>query len=172
MAHAPAAARQPTAQQPLRVLFVCLGNICRSPLAEGVFAAQVAAAGLEALVQVDSAGTGDWHVGELPDPRTRAVAQRHGLTLTHRARQFAPADFDAFDYVLCMDASNLRNVQALMPQAGGLAQVRLLRDVDPQGPGDVPDPYFGELEGFEAGYQLLHRVCGALLAQLRQSHGF
>ncbi len=161
--------RTPTPQQPLRVLFVCLGNICRSPLAEGVFRAHVTAEGLSALITCDSAGTGDWHVGELPDPRTRQVARAHGLELTHRARQFTPADFEAFDYVLCMDNKNLSGVMGL---AGGfrLPVVRLLRDYEPGGGGEVPDPYFGDLDGFEQGYQLLDRVCAALLARLRTDH--
>jgi len=155
---------------PLQVLFVCLGNICRSPLAEGIFRAQVMAAGLSDFIHCDSAGTGDWHVGELPDPRTRQVARQRGLELTHRARQFTPSDFRRFDYVLCMDANNLRGV---MEQSGGavLPVVTRMRAFDPAGEGDVPDPYFGELDGFEQGYALLERVCAALLAELRRSHG-
>jgi protein-tyrosine phosphatase len=164
------APRVPTAEYPLRVLFVCLGNICRSPMAEGVFRAEVASAGLSALVQCDSAGTGDWHIGELADPRTRKTAEAHGLHLTHRARQFTTSDFDEFDYVLCMDNNNLSNV---MGQAGGfrLPHVSLFREFDPEGKGEVPDPYFGGIEGFEEGYHLVLRCSRGLIEHLRTAHG-
>jgi protein-tyrosine phosphatase len=164
------ALRIPTAENPLRVLFVCLGNICRSPMAEGVFGAEVAASGLSALVHCDSAGTGDWHVGELPDPRTRQTAEVHGLQLTHRARQFTPSDFESFDYVLCMDNSNLSNVMA---QADGhqLPHVGLFREFDSEGAGEVPDPYFGGIEGFEEGYHLVLRCSKGLIEHLRSAHG-
>ena len=105
------------AERPLSVLFVCLGNICRSPTAEAVFAARVADAGLSGRIRIDSAGTGDWHLGRPPDPRTRRAARARGYDLeTLRARQVTPADFRAFDYILAMDNANLRDLQRLRPQ--------------------------------------------------------
>ena len=108
------------AERPLSVLFVCLGNICRSPTAEAVFAARVADAGLSGRIRIDSAGTGDWHLGRPPDPRTRRAARARGYDLeTLRARQVTPADFRAFDYILAMDNANLRDLQRLRPQWHG-----------------------------------------------------
>src|SRR5215467_3437355 len=97
----------------MRICFVCLGNICRSPTAEGVMRKLVVDAGLDGRVTLDSAGTGGWHIGELPDPRSRAAAARRGYQLEHRARQFKPADFEAFDLVLAMDLDNLGYLQRL-----------------------------------------------------------
>lgn len=152
-----------------RVLFVCLGNICRSPLAEGVFLHLVREAGLDHRFEVDSAGTGDWHVGEQPDARAAAVARRHGVHLPSRARQVTPADLDAFDHVLAMDRENLRDLRRLA-RAGARADLRLLRAHDPArdgaGDDDVPDPYYGGESGFELVYEMVHRSCAALLAEL------
>ncbi len=154
----------------VRVLFVCLGNICRSPTAEGVFAARVAAAGLSARVHIDSAGLVDHHEGELADPRTRAEALRRGLTLTHRSRPLVPEDFARFDYVLGMDTANmdaLRRRAAEMRFAGTLAR---LRDFDPASrpESDVPDPYYGGPEGFAEVYDLCDAAAAGLLAQLQR----
>ncbi len=155
--------------QPVRVLFVCLGNICRSPTAEGVFAARVAAAGLSARIVADSAGLVDHHAGELPDPRTRAEALRRGLALTHPSRPLLPEDFLRFDYVLGMDEANmarLRPLAAEMRFAGTLAR---LRDFDPASPpgSDVPDPYYGGPDGFVHVYDLCEAAADGLLAHLR-----
>jgi protein-tyrosine phosphatase len=153
-----------------RVLFVCLGNICRSPLAEGVFLHLVREAGLEHRFEVDSAGTGDWHVGERPDARATAVALKHGVELPSRARQVTPGDLDAFDHVLAMDGENLRDLRRLA-RGGSRADIRLLRAHDPAraadvGGDDVPDPYYGGPSGFELVYEMVHRSCTALLAEL------
>jgi protein-tyrosine phosphatase len=149
-----------------RVLFVCLGNICRSPLAEGVFLHLAGEAGLAGHFEVDSAGTGDWHVGERPDARAAAVARRHGVELPSRARQVTPDDLDAFDHVLAMDRENLRDLQRLA-RAGAQADIRLLRDHDPARDGDdVPDPYYGGPSGFDLVYEIVQRSCAALLAEL------
>jgi protein-tyrosine phosphatase len=156
--------------RPTRVLFVCLGNICRSPLAEGVFLHLVREAGLEYRFQVDSAGTGDWHVGERPDRRAVAVARRHGVELPSRARQVTPTDLDAFDHVLAMDRDNLRDLRRLA-RTGARADIRLLRTHDPARADsadgdDVPDPYYGGPSGFDLVYEMVHRSCAALLAEL------
>lgn len=147
------------------VLFVCLGNICRSPLAEGIFRALVEDAGLSGDFIIDSAGTGAWHIGNPPDPRSIEVAARHGIDLTsQRARQVAGADFTRFRTILAMDRSNL---SALRAGAGsGTAELRLLMN-DP--PMDVPDPYFGGPEGFDDVYRLIRSGCETLLESLRDT---
>jgi protein-tyrosine phosphatase len=152
---------------PFSVLFVCLGNICRSPLAEGVFRHLVREEGLEDRFVVDSAGTGSWHVGEPPDPRSVAVARSHGVDLPGRARQVHPRDFDRFDAIVAMDRENLRDLE-LMASNGARARLHLLREFDPEGDGDeVPDPYFGGADGFENVYRMVHRSCVRLLEELR-----
>ena len=151
----------------MRVCFVCLGNICRSPTAEAVMRQLVDAAGV--VIDVDSAGTSGWHAGELPDPRTRAAAARRGMTMTHRARQLTRADGDAFDLLLVMDAANLRDARAIVGGAAR-AEVRLLREFDPTAPtgAEVPDPYAGGPAGFEEVLDQCARACAGLLAELRR----
>lgn len=149
------------------VLFVCLGNICRSPLAEGIFLHLVEEAGLEERFEIDSAGTGSWHVGEVPDARASLVASQHGVDLPSRARQLIEADLERFDYVIAMDRENLRNIERMADATGSEAQVRLLRDFDPEGEGEVPDPYYGGASGFETVYTMVMRSCQSLLDQLR-----
>jgi len=155
--------------EPTRVLFVCLGNICRSPLAEGVFQNLVRTRALERHYDVDSAGTGDWHVGEKPDLRSIEVARRNGVPLTSRARQVAPPDFGDFDWVIAMDRQNLTDLRALAREHGGEARIHLLREFDPE-PGDreVPDPYYGGPEGFDHVFAMVHRSCAALLDHLEE----
>lgn len=152
---------------PTRVLFVCLGNICRSPLAEGVFRSLVQTRGLASHYRIDSAGTGAWHTGESPDARSIAVAKKNGVLLSGRARQVERADFGEFDYVIAMDRQNLLDLRALARGSDGGAQVHLLREFDPE-PGDqqVPDPYYGGPEGFDHVYAMVHRACAALLEKL------
>ncbi|MGP1272636.1 MAG: low molecular weight protein-tyrosine-phosphatase [Phycisphaerales bacterium] len=152
-----------------RLLFVCLGNICRSPLAEGVFLHQAAAAGLADRFVVDSAGTGGWHAGSLADPRSRAVAARRGIVLATRARQVVAEEHDAWDLVLAMDARNRDDLVAL-----GFARdrVRLMRSFETPGcAADVPDPYYGGDKGFETVFEMLERACGGLLEHLRAAAG-
>jgi protein-tyrosine phosphatase len=129
------------------VLFVCLGNICRSPLAELAFRLEAQARGLD--VSVDSAGTGDWHVGAAPDPRARAEAARHGHSIDdYRARQIAPADFTRFDHIVALDEQNLADLRALAP-AGSTARLSLLLDHAPGRAGEpVLDPYHGDAAAF------------------------
>lgn len=154
------------------VCFVCLGNICRSPTAEGVFRHLVRQAGLEEKIEIDSAGTGGYHVGERPDPRSRAAAERRGIQVDGCARKFAPADFQRFDYVLAMDGANLEALQAMRP-ASGRATLSLLRAFDPAAPAGsfVPDPYYGGDSGFDEVIDQCLRACKGLLAHIRQEHG-
>ncbi|MBI4521894.1 MAG: low molecular weight phosphotyrosine protein phosphatase [Gemmatimonadetes bacterium] len=151
------------------VLFVCLGNICRSPLAEGVFRHLVVDHGLTDLFEIDSAGTGDYHIGAPPDRRAAHVARAHGITLTGRARAFEPADLDRFDHVLVLDRSVLRDIRRVQEAAGrGSAKIRLLRQLDPQAGDDldVPDPYYGGAGGFERVYGMIAQACRHLLDEL------
>lgn len=152
----------------MRICFVCLGNICRSPTAEGVMRALVDAAGLAERFELDSAGTGDWHAGELPDPRTRAAAARRGLALTHTARQFTRRDLERFDLVLAMDRANLRHLRTLAGERNP-PELRLLRSFDPTAPegAEVPDPYAGGETGFEEVLDQCERACAGLLAHVR-----
>jgi protein-tyrosine phosphatase len=148
------------------VLFVCLGNICRSPLAEGVFRHLARERGVEDRFIVDSAGTGAWHVGSPPDPRSTETAARHGIRLEGKARQVRPGDAERFDLVLAMDRSNLRDLEGVLGSGtASRARLRLFRDYDPeaQGTADVPDPYYGGAEGFEEVQRMVVRTCEALL---------
>jgi protein-tyrosine phosphatase len=153
----------------IRVLFVCLGNICRSPLAEGVFQNLLRVRGLEPHYEIDSAGTGAWHVGEKPDARSVAVARRNGVDLVTRARQVAARDLSEFDYLIAMDGQNLSDLRVLARRHGGGARLHLLREFDPE-PGDhqVPDPYYGGPDGFDDVFTMVHRSCAALLEHLEE----
>lgn len=151
---------------PPRILFVCLGNICRSPLAEAAMRAAAERAGVP--VEVDSAGTGDWHVGRPPDPRAIATAARHGLDIAGlRGRQVAAADFIAFDHVVALDRQNLADLRAIMP-AGATAEISMLLDHAEGRTGqDVTDPYFGEDAGFETAWSDIMRGVEGMLATLK-----
>jgi protein-tyrosine phosphatase len=152
----------------MRILFVCMGNICRSPTAEGVMRRLLRDAELD--VEVESAGTGGWHVGEPPDERAAAAAGRRGVTLEGSARQFGPADFRRFDLLIAMDRANLRELLALAPDEEAAEKVRLLREFDPASAGDdldVPDPYYGGDRGFETVLDMVEAACRGLLAELR-----
>ena len=144
---------------PTRLVFVCSGNICRSPTAEAVMRQLVDQAGLTDAIEVDSAGTGDWHVGAPPDERATAAAARRGIVLTGTARQVAERDFDDFDLVLSVDDDNLRRLRRLMPP-GSHAELRKLMDED------VPDPYYGGPDGFDHVLDMVTTACEALLAEL------
>jgi protein-tyrosine phosphatase len=151
-------------------LFVCLGNICRSPTAEGVMRSLVRQAGLADRVHVDSAGTGGWHIGSAPDERAAAAAGSRGIALEGRARQVRLEDFSEFDLLLAMDSSNLRELRALAASEEERARVRLLREFDPAAAGsgelDVPDPYYGAAGGFEEVLDLVTAACEGLLAEI------
>lgn len=147
----------------MRLLCVCLGNICRSPTAEGVLRHLAAARGLD--LEVDSAGTGAWHVGSPRDNRSVAAARRRGITIDGVGRQVQPHDFERYDLLLAMDRANLRDLQAIAP-AGLGDRARLLREWDPEGEGDVPDPYYGGEDGFDEVLDIVERSCRALLDDL------
>jgi len=152
---------------PTRVLFVCLGNICRSPLAENVFRHLVEDAGLEDDFEIDSAGTGSWHVGERPDSRAVAAARARGIEVRGRARQVTPEDLSTFDYVLAMDRDNLRDLDHMARGGETTARIELFRAYDPDRDGDdVPDPYYGGPTGFEDVLEIVSRSCRRLLADL------
>jgi protein-tyrosine phosphatase len=176
----------PAPGEPVRVLFVCLGNICRSPTAEGVMRALVSGEGLDGRIVVESAGTGGWHVGSPPDARAAAAARARGVALDGTARQVRAEDFEDFDYLVAMDGENLRALRSLAPGEQERAKVRLLREFDPASAGssggadappsgaqvgarnlDVPDPYYGGEDGFDEVFELVQAACAGLLDQLR-----
>lgn len=149
----------------MRILTVCLGNICRSPTAQAAIIEAATAAGLD--VEVDSAGTGDWHIGELPDQRMRTAAAAAGLELDSRARQVEPEDLATFDLVLPMDEDNLRVLERLR-DTDSTARIELFRQWDPAADGvlEVPDPYYGGRRGFEEVVEICRRTARALVEDL------
>lgn len=149
---------------PVSILMVCLGNICRSPLAEGIMRSKLS----EDFV-VDSAGTGGWHAGELPDKRSITTAKTKGIDITNqRARQFKIADFTTFDYIFVMDNSNYKDVIALAPNEEAKSKVKLiLNELFPNENVDVPDPYYGGQEGFENVYNMLDQACEEIAKKLK-----
>ena len=159
----------------MKILFVCLGNICRSPLAEGLFIHLCRERGLDGLYQADSAGTGDWHCGEPPDPRATAAAKKRGVHLPSICRQVKQGDFGEFDVILAMDRNNRRDLESICPPRLK-GRIRLMREFDPEkgASPDVPDPYYGGPYEFDAVYEMLHRCCSRLLDALENgslAHG-
>ena len=146
------------------IMFVCMGNICRSPLAHGIFQRLVNEAGLGHLITVESSGTVSSHIGELPDPRMREEAERHGMILDHRARQIETEDIDRYDLILGMDRTNVMHVKSLGKRGfSPRSHIKLFRTFDPEGGGEVPDPYYGGPEGFSVVYSMVERTCRRLL---------
>lgn len=140
---------------PARVLMVCLGNICRSPLAEGILDSMT-----DSSVMVDSAGTAGYHVGNPPDPRSVSVAAAHGIDISgQRCRRFGQEDFDDFDYILAMDHENLQVIQGLARNAADLSKVSLLLEAGGMGAGEVPDPYYGGADGFQNVFRMIKGAC-------------
>lgn len=155
--------------KPFRILFVCLGNICRSPAAEGVMRALVSEAGLDDRFVIDSAGTGGYHIGDLPDSRMRVHARRRGYELTHICRQVRASDFDDFDIIIGMDAANIRNLKRMAPTVEAEQKiVPMARYLTIATRYDhIPDPYYEGAEGFELVLDLLENACANLLDDLR-----
>lgn len=151
--------------KPFEICFVCLGNICRSPLAEGVFQALINEKGLENQIIIHSAGTGHWHVGSPPDSRMQATARGKGIHLISRAQQIQAGDIKRFDLILAMDQSNLEAMEYLCSPEMAAKKIRLFRSFDPEVDGnlDVPDPYYGRDDGFERVFQIVHRTCPPIL---------
>lgn len=143
----------------VKVLMVCLGNICRSPLAEGILQAK-----LPNNYFVDSAGTGNWHVGEAPDKRSVATARKFGVDISQqKCRQITKSDFETFDYIYVMDNSNYKNVMAIAPNEKAKQKVKvILNELYPNQDLEVPDPYYGDLQGFEKVYKMLDEVCDVI----------
>jgi len=153
----------------VEVCFVCLGNICRSPLAQGVFEALVKEEGLQDRIITSSAGVGHWHVGNPPDPRMQQTAHEHGIQLNSRARQFRASDFKQMDLILAMDHSNLSALKQMSTEPELQDKLFLFRSFDPQHNNDleVPDPYYGGDKGFETVYQIVDRTCPKVLDHLK-----
>ncbi|WP_136658132.1 low molecular weight protein-tyrosine-phosphatase [Nitratireductor sp. XY-223] len=152
--------------KPSSILFVCLGNICRSPLAEGVFRSLVRERDLGRYLTIDSAGTGAWHVGDPPDSRAISKAAEHGVDISgQRARQFAAADFERFDLILAMDRANLETLRTKSPDRPHAGLFRFM-EFALDDPSDVPDPYYGDSDGFETVYRMLERGSSAILDRI------
>ena len=158
---------------PIRVCFVCLGNICRSPTAEGVFRHLVAEAGLADRIAIDSAGTAAYHEGEDPDRRSSAAARDRGYRLQGPARRFRDPDFSRFDYIVAMDRQNLADLHSRAPDDATRDRIRLLRSYDADSPdgAEVPDPYYGGSKGFTRVLDICEAGCRGLLATIRADHG-
>lgn len=157
---------------PIRICFVCLGNICRSPTAEATMRQLVEREQLAALIELDSAGTGDWHLGSPPDRRARAAAKRRKIELTGVARRVETRDFEHFHHLIAMDRANRRDLVRLAPNDAARTKIELFRNFDPESPRDaeVPDPYYGEGDGFERVLDICEAASRGLLAYLRETH--
>ena len=157
----------------VRICFVCMGNICRSPTAEGIMRSLVEDAKLDGKIFIDSAGTGGWHAGAPPDRRSAATAKGRGIILNGQARRFEASDFADFDYVLALDNDNYRDLISLAGNAEERQKIHLLRSFDSASPKDagVPDPYYGGDRGFEEVFDICDAACRGLLDHLKQNHG-
>lgn len=157
----------------IRVLFVCLGNICRSPAAEGAFLKLVKKENLESYFDIDSCGTSQYHIGSLPDPRTRQVAKQNGVYLTHKARQLRDSDLESFDFILAMDRKNLDDILSRIPTETDIAKVMLFApfaDYPKLEEAEVPDPYYGSFKDFEFVQDLVERSSIGFLKYLKENN--
>jgi protein-tyrosine phosphatase len=152
---------------PIKILFVCLGNICRSPLAEAIFITKIKERGLSSDFIVQSCGTANYHIGDSPDPRTIRNAQKNGIEINHLGRQLSVNDLDSFDYIMAMDNSNLRNIFRLERAKENSHKIFLMRSHDPFGKDqDVPDPYYGEEKDFQEVFDILNRSVNSFIESL------
>jgi protein-tyrosine phosphatase len=151
-----------------KVLMVCLGNICRSPLAQGILESKIDSS---MKIEVDSAGTAAWHSGNKPDERSIAVAKKYGIDISNqKARQFMPHDFNNFDYIYVMDQSNYKNVMQLAPKTNTRAKVEIiLNEIYPEENREVPDPYYGGANGFEEVYNMLDKACNEIIHKIKNA---
>jgi protein-tyrosine phosphatase len=153
----------------VRVLFVCLGNICRSPLGAAILKKKIIDEGMERWVEVDSCGTSNYHIGDGADPRTIASASRHGVPVDHCARQLTKEDLDDFDFIFAMDKSNYRNILRLVRGSDVKSKIKLMRDFDPEAKGaEVPDPYHGDEKDFQEVFDILDRCTTTFVEHLRE----
>lgn len=158
-----------TKENPFKICFVCLGNICRSPTAEGVFQHLVNERELQSYFEIDSAGTSAYHIGESANSNSQKVARQHGVTLHSKARKFESVDLDYFDLILAMDSENLGNIRQLDAGDEYDTKIKLLREFDPTPENkEVPDPYYGGMQGFENVFQVVKRSCENLLDELEK----
>lgn len=156
--------------QPRAIMFVCQGNVCRSPLAQALFEHMVERRGLQKRYKADSTGVSSYHVGENADPRMRETAARHGVSVRHRARAVTRRDLAGHDLILAMDRDNFAILQRMAQDDEQRARIRMFREFDPQPDADhdVPDPWYGGMDGFETVYQIVERTCAALLDELEE----
>lgn len=158
-----------TKEAPFKIVFVCLGNICRSPTAEGIFQHLVNERGLQSYFYIDSAGTSAYHIGEPANSKSRQTAEQHGIELNSRARKFESEDLKEFDMIVAMDNENRENILALDNSGEFEDKLVMLRDYDPKpGDGEVPDPYFGGMDGFQNVFDIVKRSCKNLLDELEE----
>lgn len=154
----------------ISVLFVCLGNICRSPAGEGILRYLAERSGGFSKVDIMSCGTGSWHEGEFPDERMRKVAEKRGISLKSRARRFDPVFFDRFDYILAADKKVLEDLRVEIRQEEDLRKIHLINDFNPDARGeDVPDPYYGGDKGFEHVFDMLENACQGFLRNISET---
>ena len=155
----------------ISVIFVCLGNICRSPLAEAIFRQKLKKAGLEDKINCSSAGTAHWHIGEQPDPRTLEIAGIHGVPINHKGNQLKPAQYGEYDYFIAMDRDNFQDIKSNLKHAPFEAKVYLMREFDNRKSRlDVPDPYYGDMEDFEEVFAILEESCNNFIQFLNAEH--
>lgn len=154
-----------------KVLFICLGNICRSPMAEGIFKKMIRDNNLDNEIMADSAGTSNYHIGDDPDERMQETAMRHEIKLNHKARQLTSSDFQHFDYFVAMDSSNLEDINLIASKTNIKPEILMMRDFDNNSDSiNVPDPWYGGEDGFEKVYNILFRSCKKFIEYLKTQH--